>query len=403
MVEQAAAAGCSSLAALVPEVQREELPGRDYRGYVRPPVVEVASPSVESLAADYDLGTAVVRHLRVERAGDRLVGRLGLMADRLFPVDLPVSLLLDSSNEPVELDVWLRDINSLRFDSADDRGVVLLAESGRVSVSIGAHGILRAGAAEYWCHDDPFWHQSAAGRRADAVTPPRGSERPRADSPGSRGVGSAGSAACALLYRAMIELRMVRFTGTLPQVPPSVLLRTFSGAGAAILDAGAHCLPRRRQTAYRRLIDTWVERGGLELAEWFASAVGTVPLQRGSAVRVLERIRVGRGGCGLPGSDPDVVVDGDIGECELRLASYAPAHERYGKQRDAVVVVHLAVPGQEGNSDASPWEMRVVEVSNPSRFELRIEAFQHADRPDVVPEDDGSNGFSLHDGALFIA
>lgn len=59
------------------------------------------------------------------------------------------------------------------FDLSDTRGVVLDPRSDGIAVSVGANGRLRAEAAEYSC-DDRSWHRSAAGRSADAVTPPRG-------------------------------------------------------------------------------------------------------------------------------------------------------------------------------------------------------------------------------------
>ncbi|MEU1377854.1 hypothetical protein ABZ442_30015 [Streptomyces triculaminicus] len=130
VLEQAAAAG-HPVDGLLPPA-KPSLPGRDHQGRVMAPVMAMTPRTAESLAADYDLPAAEVR-----------------------------------------------------FDSHDARGVAFRPDEEGTSIGIGARGTLRAVTADV-SPDDRCWHLSAAGRRADATTPPResrpaprGGRRPR--------------------------------------------------------------------------------------------------------------------------------------------------------------------------------------------------------------------------------
>ncbi|MDW6066019.1 hypothetical protein SAZ11_59925 [Streptomyces sp. FXJ1.4098] len=85
MTEQAAIAGYE-LEPLLPPA-KPDTPGRDYRGDVMTPACRLTQPTVDDLVPDYDLATAAVRHLRVERAGTRLTAFLQLVAPRRYAVD----------------------------------------------------------------------------------------------------------------------------------------------------------------------------------------------------------------------------------------------------------------------------------------------------------------------------
>ncbi|MDH6129627.1 hypothetical protein [Kitasatospora sp. GP82] len=159
MLEQASAAGHPLDELLAPA--KPYLPGRDYLGRVMAPAMAVTPQIAENLAADYDLPSAQVRCLQVERAGSRLVGYLELAVARSYPVDD------GTSPEPATLGIRLRNITEVRFDSHDARGAALRTEADGVSIGIGARGTLRAATADLR-PDDHCWHLSAAGHRADA-------------------------------------------------------------------------------------------------------------------------------------------------------------------------------------------------------------------------------------------
>lgn len=390
VLEQAAAVG-HWFAGVLPPPRRNEV-WRDYRGHVMPSPTGVTSQSVGSLAADYDLETALVQSLLIERAGDELIGRLTLAVTRRFPIHD------ESWAPPAELDVRLREIGDLQFDSYDDKAVGFEVAGDGVSLSIGEHGMLTAARAEYWLHDN-LWHLSAAGRRADAVTP-RGSKPPRSAIPPMHGVGPCGVVAGALLYQAMIEFRMARYSSHLPSVPPKALSRAFDGAGSAVLAAGKHRLKRRREAAYRQLIETWIKRGGPDLADWFARVLGDVIVLREPAGGLLELAQQGQRTAAASASSSDLTASCDFEECELRLARYLPARAHLGRFHNASVLLHLAVPDQAEAPDTAPWRMHLVHA-NPSRFLLQIGAFQQT-RHVIAFGADGSRHLSLCNDALLV-
>ncbi|WP_189953638.1 hypothetical protein [Streptomyces roseolus] len=163
MTEQAAVAGYDA-AAFLPAPDEPYAPGRDYRGHVMAPQGRLTREKAEELAADYDLATATVRHLSVERAGSRLTAFLEVVADRRFAVEEPVP--------PALLDVWLDGVTDADFASPGDGGVILDVGPPGIGIVLGG-GRLRAARGLYH-PDDRSWHLSAAARTRSPLPAPTG-------------------------------------------------------------------------------------------------------------------------------------------------------------------------------------------------------------------------------------
>ncbi|MFG1807492.1 hypothetical protein [Streptomyces sp. NPDC049040] len=145
-VEQAAAAGHRLDWLGAPGREREEV--REPNGHVHAPVTAATQESAAGIARDYDLASAAVLRLVVERVGaDLLVGSLRLALARTYPVGDGASL------EPALLDVWLRDVSDIRFDSEDARGVTLRVGAEGVRVGVGSSGGLRATTGHFGLDD----------------------------------------------------------------------------------------------------------------------------------------------------------------------------------------------------------------------------------------------------------
>ncbi|MFD9538226.1 hypothetical protein [Streptomyces sp. NPDC060010] len=393
MLEQASAAGYSLDELLTPA--KPYTPGRDYLGHVMAPVTVMTPQITESVAVDYDLPSAEVRYLQVERVGIHLDGYLELAVPRSYPVDN------GTPPETATLGIRLRDITEVRFDSHDARGAALRSEAAGVSVGIGAGGTLRAATADL-SPDDRCWHLSAAGHRANTSTPPRDSRPARAGFPQKGRLGANATVAATLLHRAMLDIRMVRLPGRAPQVLVQDFQRAFAGAGEAILAAGAYNLHRRREAAFCRLIETWAGRGGPALADWFATVLRETSHQPEFLADLHEQARAHQG-TDLPRqTTPDASVIPGPQEAELRLATYTAAHTRYGTQQNASALVHLAVPPHPETAEDAPWRLRAMQGINPAHFQLETKAFQGAGHPHVTVDDNAAHHFVLHDGALDI-
>jgi hypothetical protein len=167
------------------------------------PVHQVTRRSVQDLAVDYDLTTADVRHLEVERAGSSLTAFLQLVVPRRYAPEE------GSAEAPALLDLYLDRVTDVVFGLADTCGAILDPQADGISISLGDGGRLHAEDGEYRC-DDRSWHLSAAGRRADSVTPPR-TDRPGCLSrPPTGELGADAYAAASLLRHVMWEIRSVR-------------------------------------------------------------------------------------------------------------------------------------------------------------------------------------------------
>lgn len=354
MRAQAAVAGCSVdvwLASATPCVVEG-----DHRG-------RVTAAIVAGLVADYDLAASEVRGLEVERVGGRLVASLDLAVTRACRVGD------DSRPGIVTLDLRLRDVTEVRFDSGDALGVVLRAKAGGVSVGIGECGLLRAAAAEVRVddrHRDPS--PAAEGRAV------RFDEAPRQGRLGVRA-----RVAADLLRRALVEMRLVASAEYASRVPIWDFHRAFAGAGAAVVDAGAHRLPYRREAAFRRLVGTWIRRGGPALAEWFATTLRDTGHRAAVSPSPVPESR--------PWSTPT--------RADLRLARYTPARA----SREASALVHLAVPPDPETAEHAPWRLLAVQRTDPAGFRLRAEAFHGTGTVGT----DAAGSFALHGGALAVS
>ncbi|MCY1139734.1 hypothetical protein OWR29_17170 [Actinoplanes sp. Pm04-4] len=223
MAEQVALAGYALEALPV----ADEGPYRDYRGMVR----HSMQPLDASLGEDYDLERARISSVRVEQAGHALNGFIGLEVPRRYGV---------AGNADVQ--VYLTGLDDCRFDNDDRRGVAVADGE----VKLGEHGFVRAAGAEYWLDDDS-WHLSQAGRRADAVTPPR----PPRNEVKLRQPDGWAYAAAAALHEAMIRIRSVRYARLVGKVPVDELAGLLANAGSDARRAA------RWPWGYQRLAERW--------------------------------------------------------------------------------------------------------------------------------------------------
>ncbi|MEU3607494.1 hypothetical protein AB0E83_18925 [Streptomyces sp. NPDC035033] len=385
MTEQAAVAGYD-IAPLLPPPE-PYVPGRDYRGHVMAPQRRLTPRNVDELLPDYDLATASVRHLRVERAGTRLTAFLQLAVGREFAVE--------ESAPPALLNVWLDDVTDAAFDLSDTRGAILDPGTRETGISLGPAGRLRAAGGEYYV-DDRSWYLSAAGRRADAVTPPRtdGSDRLRRPPDGE--LGSDAHAAATLLRRAMWELRSVRYAEHAGRVPVLALCHAFSGAGGAILAAGSR-RGARREAAFREVMRTWLDRSDPALTRWLATVlrhdVGRPDLI--GTLRLPERT--------IPSLTAGPPASGPPEQAALVMTSWTAAHADHGTERPAAAQLQLALPPRPGENPAGPWRLRTVGCTEPDAFHLRTDAFQGSGALVQVGTPTAACSLGLHQGALLIA
>ncbi|MGA4864568.1 hypothetical protein ACPB9J_18185 [Streptomyces lavendulocolor] len=387
MTEQAAIAG-HDIDALLPPA-RPYTPGRDYRGHVMAPQCRLTRRNAEELGPDYDLATASVRHLRVERAGTRLTAFLQLVVERTFTVD--------GSAPPALLDVWLDGVTEVAFDlpGAGSQGVILDAGAGEIGTSLGSGGRLRATGGEYRL-DDRSWHLSTAGRRADALTPPRTSRSGRPRRPPGGDLGPDAHAAAALLHHAMLELRSVRHAAHADHVPVLTLCRTFSGAGEAILAAGAQHGARRREAAFQDLIRTWAHQGGLRITRWLASVLR----ERAGRPDIIQTPRP------VERTPPSLTVgtppSAPPSQAALVMTAWTAAHTDHRIKRPSAAQLQLALPPRTGDDSSAPWRLRTVSCDDPDAFRLRTDAFQGPGPLVHVEKPTDTCALDLHQGALSL-
>ncbi|GAA1403569.1 hypothetical protein GCM10009639_48570 [Kitasatospora putterlickiae] len=386
MTEQAAIAGYD-IEALLPPAE-PHTPGRDYRGHVMAPQYRLTRQNVDELAPDYDLATASVRHLQVERAGPRLTAFLQLVANRKFAVDEPAP--------PALLDVWLDGVTDIAFGLSDTRGVILDAGVREIEISLGPGDRLRAAGGEYRL-DDRSWHLSTAGRRADAVAPPRASRSGGPRRPPCGDLNPDAHAAAVLLHHSMLELRSVRYAARADHIPVLKLCRAFSGAGEAILAAGSQRGARHREAAFRDVIRAWADHGGPDLTRWFA----TVLRERAGRPDIIETPRA-------PERTPPSLTDGPPvsgtpPQAALVMAAWTAAHTDYQTERPAAAQIQLALPPHTDDDSSAPWRLRTVGCADPDAFRLRTDAFQGPGPLVQVGTPTAACSLDLHQGALLVA
>lgn len=386
MTEQAAIAGYDIESFLPPAEPHR--PGRDYRGHVMAPQYRLTHRNVDELAPDYDLATASVRHLLVERAGTRLTAFLQLVADRKFAVDEPAP--------PALLDVWLDGVTDIAFDLSGTRGVILDAGVREIGISLGPGGRLRATGGEYRL-DDRSWHLSTAGRRADAVTPPRTGRSGRPRRPPGGDLGPDAYAAAVLLHHSMLELRSVRYAARADRVPVTKLCRAFSGAGEAILAAGTQRGTRRREAAFLDVIRTWADQGGPGITRWFS----VVLREQAGRPDIIETPRAPeRTPPSLSGGSPS---SGTPSQAALVMAAWTAAHTDYQAERPAAAQLQLALPPRIDENSSGPWRLRTVGCTEPNSFHLHADAFRGPGPFVQVGKPTAACSLDLHQGALLVA
>ncbi|SNS69542.1 hypothetical protein SAMN05216252_107449 [Actinacidiphila glaucinigra] len=365
MSEQAAPAGYELDAVLPPT--RPWVPGRDSLGHVMAPMGGITRRDLDPLLPDYDLAEASVRHIQVERVGTRLSAYLELVVPRVYAVER------NTSPEPALLDMWLDDVTESVFDLSDTQGAALDPGPDGIELALGTAGRLRAAAGEFSL-DDRSWHLSAAGRRADAVSPPRTEGSGRRSAPPVKGrLGTDGYAAAALMHRAMLELRSVRYATRADHVPVLDLCRAYSGAGRAVLAAGSRLGGRRREAAFRDLIRTWTDRGGPALVD--------APRPTARTPRRLT---------------------GEPSQAVLVMASWTAAHTKYGTDRPAGARLQLALPPGTEEVPAAAWRLRTVECTGPEAFRLRTAAFRGPGPLVRSGQPAGTACLDLHEGAMHV-
>lgn len=385
MTEQAAIAGYDIESLLAPA--KPHTPGRDYLGHVMAPQCRLAPQNVDELLPDYDLATASVRHLQVERAGTHLTAFLQLVVDRKFVVTEPAP--------PALLDVWLDGVTDIAFDLPDTQGVVLDAGVREIEISLGPGGRLHATAGEYRL-DDRSWHLSTAGRRADAVTPPRTSRSSRPRRPPCGDLSPDTHAAATLLRHSMLELRSVRYADHADHIPVLKLCQAFSGAGEAILAAGSQRGARRRDAAFRDVIRTWADQGGPQLSRWFAGILK----HAGRPDLIEEPPAAERTRVSLTDTTP---ASGEPKQAVLSMASWTAAHTDYRLERPATAQLQLALPPRPGEDSSAPWRLRTVSCTEPDAFHLDTVAFRGPGSLVQVGKPTAACSLDLHQGALLIA
>ena len=372
----------------------EAVPGRDYRGVVRPRRVPLTADLEAGLAADYDLTGAQVRTFQVERAGDRLVGFVEVVAGRRFPVG-------SDDVDPAELEMWLDDVTEARFDSGDRSPVTVCAGPDGIVVGFG-DGLIGAKSGSVYC-DDSYWHLSGAGLTADRRTPPNG-EHPACPAPLRRPepLDGAALAAAMLLRGIMWEFRMVRYVGEVGAVPIAPLCQVFAGAGTQILAAGRRSGAERREEAFRRLVEEWLDRAGPALQHWLWRWLGGPaddPHIGESTRSWLAALAQQRPRSSRQGGESSLELPS---QAELRLASYTAAHTRFGQEREASSVLNLAVPLHAEAAPDEPWKLRTLKIGNTGRFRLDTTAFDGPHRPQAIIEQDVVHSFTLHEEALTV-
>lgn len=327
MVEQAAVAGYALAEKLPPP--RFGRHYRDYAGRVRPWSHPLTADVIEEVAADYDLAAAHVTYCQIERAGRRLEATINLSVPRRFPADTPA---------PARIMVGLVDVTDLQL-TADLRGAAAAATDEGLIIGLGGQGFVRAVSGDLYI-DDPGWHLSAAGRRADAEAPKniKRSERPQAKAKLSH----LAEAAARSLHSTMIGIRIMHDPQIIDLAAVAERCARYTEAGTMLLDAARQPRSRRRKAILRQL-----------------AAAGQPPLDIPSKV--------------LPARHPTEPTS------ELRMVAYTAAHVRYTKPVEEGLLRHYAVPPDASRRGDDPWSISVLKDPEPSTFAVRTEDFRTED------------------------
>lgn len=228
---------------------------------------------------------------------------------------------------PALLAFTLTDVGELTFDAGDRTGVTITSAAG-TSLVIGHSGHVRAASATVH-PDDPCWHESAAGRAADTVTPHEHAAR-RAPAPASALTEQERAAARSLVHL-MLRIRLAGYHPKLAGgIPVRELCEAATGAGTAILRAGARQGSARR-TAFADLEQRW---------------------------RHLP-----------PDATPMLVPAAPVG---LRYVRYSEPHHHYDKPRPGQATLVAATPDTD---PTAPWRLASEEITQPTWFRITGAAF----------------------------
>lgn len=393
MVEQSAIAGYP-LDALLPPPRETDCDHRDYRGVVRAPTEPLTTEVAAGVGVDYDLATAEVRSLLLERVGTRLTGVLVVAARRRYTSERP-------ADEVAELRLWLDEVTETHFDSHDSSGITIGFETGQVAIGMGQRGILRgAGATVH--PDDRSWHLSAAGRVFDARTP--AGPRPSLEMPPPRWqepLDDGPLVAATILRDAMWTIRMVRYARHAGEILVRSLCTAFAGAGTSILAASTYLRASRREEAFRQLVEDWVRKGGPDLAPWFAVCLRALADEVSGPTREWVASVI-------PQPERDSEVEGGAAsdlpaEAELRLVKYVAAHTRYERPNAGSVLVQLAVPPRLQAGQDEPWNLCGWEFASPHHFQLSGTVFHGATHPQLIGAPGVVPSLSLNSGDLTVS
>ncbi len=367
---------------------------RDYRGVVRASREPLTTEVAAAVGVDYDLATAEVRSLLLERIGTRLTGALVVTARRRYTSERP-------ADEVAELRLRLDEVTDAHFNSHDSSRITMDFGTGQVAIGMGKRGILRAAGATVH-PDDLSWHLSAAGRAFDART--LAGSRPSHEAPPPRWqepLGEGPLVAATILHNAMLQIRMVRYARHAGEVLVRPLCLAFAGAGKSILAASTYMRASRREEAFRQLVEGWVRKGGPDLAPWFAARLralagevsGTTREWVTSVIPQLERDSEVEGGAAsdLPA------------EAELRLVKYVAAHTRHEHPYAGSALVQLAVPPRPQAGQDESWTLYGWEFTSPHLFQLSDTVFHGATNPQLIGAPGAVRSLSLNGGDLTVA
>lgn len=393
MVEQSAIAGYP-WEALLPPSRETDNGYRDSRGVVMAPTELLTTEVAAGIGVDYDLATAEVRSLLLERVGTRLTGVLVVAARRRYSSERPV-------DEVAELRLWLDEVTETHFDSDDSCGITIGFEAGQVAIGVGQRGILRGVGATVHPHDRS-WHLSAAGRVFDARTP--AGPRPSPETPPPRRqepLDDGPLVAATILRDAMWTIRMVRYARYASEILVRPLCMVFAGAGESVLAASTYMRASRREEAFRRLVEDWVRKGGPDLAPWFAVHL------RDLAGKVTGTTREWVTSV-IPQPERDSEVEGGTAsdlpaEAELRLVKYVAPHTRYERPNVGSVLVQLAVPPCPQAGQDESWNLCGWEFTSPHHFQLSGTVFHGATNPELIGAPGVVPSLSLNSGDLTVS
>ncbi|MFE1317655.1 hypothetical protein [Kitasatospora phosalacinea] len=315
---------------------------------------------VDELAADYDLASAVLTSLQVQRHGsERLSAR--------FCSEVPCRY---AGGEGGYAKIWieLEDPAELEVDTtAEVTGLALRTDPDGVALRIGSAVALRCRSLELTV-DDFGLRASPCGSRLAAAHPraPEPRRAPERALPVFRSAVHAHRAA-QVLQRAMLTARWAD-----ARAPLAAITTALSGAGHQILAAGAIRRRSARNAAFRALVADWCRRGGPDFVAPVAARLDLpaeflpVPDPAPPVVRALPS-RLRRVRCRLPHRWDQEGHHTYVG-CEFA-------------QPPAAAPAAPAAPG----SAEPPWVLRAHDLSSPVSLRFGLDAFHRTAVPDPTP------------------